>query len=228
MSKIFAESDTEELFNANLKTQPADWEYRTKPINYTYNKDFYRTGEFKNLDWANSIVIFGCSNVFGVGQDEYDTVSSTVERLVGMPVINMGVGGSSINFSLHNSIIMSREYPTPKAVVHLWTEESRCVYYSKKKLFNLGSWNRRERYDYFNAWTADPYNYKTNALFASLISQQLWEGKCKYYEASYFEETSKTLKCDKLKSIDLSRDIIHYGPKTTLYAATKIANNLNL
>jgi hypothetical protein len=227
ISKQFAGSDTEELFNANLKTQSANWEYRTKPVNYTYNKDFYRTGEFKNLDWAKSIVIFGCSNVFGVGQDEHDTVSSTLERLAGIPVINMGVGGSSINFSLHNSIIMNQSYPTPHAVVHLWTEESRCVYYAKKKLFNLGSWKHGHG-NYFDAWTTEMYNYKTNALFASLISQQLWEGKCKYYEASYFGGTANTLKCDRINDIDKARDLMHFGPKTTLYTAEKIANKLNL
>jgi len=139
----------------------------------------------------------------------------------------MGVGGTSINFSLHNSIIMGRAYPTPKAVIQLWTEESRCVHYTKKELVNSGSWNTAPG-DYHAAWTSDPYNYKINALFASLISQQLWQGKCKYYEASYFENTAKTLECDRLPRIDLARDFIHFGNKTTLNTAETIANKLNL
>lgn len=171
VSAEFSGSDTKELFEKNLKTQPLDWEYRTKNVKYTINKDCYRAKEFNKVDWNSSIVVFGCSNVFGVGLDDSDTVCSVLEKITGVPVVNLGVGGSSINFSLHNSAILSNFYPTPLAVVHLWTEESRCVYYTKRKVVSYGAWNNEEN-SYADKWIADEYNYKTNAMFASLLSQQ--------------------------------------------------------
>jgi len=67
INKNFAVSDTEELFNHNLKIMPQDWFYRTNPVNYTVNSQGYRTEEFEKIDWAQSVVIFGCSTVFGTG-----------------------------------------------------------------------------------------------------------------------------------------------------------------
>ena len=100
-------TDSNELYQTNLKAKSKDWEYRHKSVKYTLNKHSYRTEQFADIDWANSVVIFGCSAVFGVGVDDADTISSQLSTLMNCPVINMGVGGSSITYALHNSIIFS-------------------------------------------------------------------------------------------------------------------------
>jgi hypothetical protein len=61
-----------------------------------------------------------------------------------------------------------------------------------------------------------------------MISRQLWKDRCGYYEATFFEGTAKTLKCDLFKRLDSARDLMHPGRKTAEQAAIKIAKNLKL
>ena len=220
----FSGTDTKELFQTNLKTQPLNWEYRNKIIKYTLNSKGYRTKEFKHIDWANSIVVFGCSYVFGVGLDDADTICSQLAKITGIPVVNLGVPGSSITYSLHNSIILKDGYPTPRAVVHLWTDNSRTVYYHRNGLRSYGSWNL-EKNNYMDVWSSSNHHGETHALMASITNKHLWRDTL-YYEASFWQDNSKILNCDYLKTIDTARDLSHPGIKTARSIASQIADNL--
>ena len=222
----FSGTDTEELYQENLKKQPADWCYRTNPVKYTVNSLGYRTEEFKKIDWANSIVIFGCSYVFGVGVDDKDTMPYYLSQLTGMPVVNMGVGGSSIGYSFHNSLILRDGYPTPKAVIQMWSGADRTVYYYKKRLESFGAWNA-DKSPYMRAWAEDQDHAETHALFASKASNWLWKDT-KYFEGSYFYETAKLLDCYFVKPKDFARDLIHYGKHTHYNVALEIIKQLKL
>jgi hypothetical protein len=126
----FCPNDHKELFEQNLKTQPDDWYYRTHEVKYTLNSLGYRTREFDDIDWKESIVMFGCSFVFGIGVTDKHTIPYFLEQLSGRPVINMGIGASSIQTVLHNSIILNdSKYPTPKAVVNMRTDLNRYQLY---------------------------------------------------------------------------------------------------
>lgn len=223
----FVGTDNESSFKKNLAVQPNDWVYRSKPVNYNLNKDFYRTYEFETIDWTNSIVIFGCSCVFGVGLDEEDTLSRQLSKLLNKPVINIGVPASGIFYSLYNSIILSEGYPTPQAVVHLWTDYDRSTYFKKQEIINGGPWNMKLG-DYTDAWTQNPYNTKTHAVFASKISKQMWQEKTKYYEASFFRKTAELIECDYIDFNADARDFMHPGIDSIYNAAVKIAENLKL
>lgn len=222
----FAGTDTRDTFEQNLKIQPQDWYYRNKKIKYTLNSWGYRTREFDEIDWKNSIVIFGCSNVFGVGVDDSDTVSFQLEKILGIPVINMGVGGTSMTYALHNSSILRDGYPTPRAVVQLWSAYDRTTFYRKRDLVSCGAWNL-EKFKYMDAWSQDVYHAMTHAVFAAKISKLLWKDT-KYFEASYFNETAELLDCCYLESVDKARDMSHVGKDTHLKTAVKIAKELNL
>ena len=222
----FSGNDCEELFHKNLETKPNDWRYRTSPVKYTYNKHYYRTEEFNQIDWSQSIVIFGCSNVFGVGVDDDDTVSGQLSRMINRPVINMGVGGSSITHALHNAVILNANYPMPFGVVNLWTEYNRTVYYYKNQVKNYGSWNFEEN-NYMDVWSESSYHSMTHATIASMTSKQLWK-TTRYYEASFFRNTAELLQCDTLARVDYARDDCHCGYDTLKLAAEKIAEKLNL
>lgn len=221
----FAVSDSKELFLKNLKTQPLDWYYRTNTVTYKTNSQNYRTSEFKNIDWANSVVIFGCSEVFGVGVDEAHTVGNFLSDLIGMPVINLGVPSTSIMFALHNSLILNQHYPTPKAVIHLWTDYSRTVSYKKYGVVHHGAWDL-DKDNYMLEWAIDDLNPSTYALFTQMISHQIWKLKTVYYEASIFPATVKLFECDQLYSIDYARDLIHCGINSKRAIAGQIAKNI--
>ena len=224
VGKKFSGTDTEQLFNDNLIKQPADWYYRTHPVNYTLNSRGYRTKEFDDIDWANSVVIFGCSHAFGVGIDDSDTISSRLSEIIGMPVINMGIGGSSIQIALHNSIILRDRYPMPRGVIHMWSDYSRTVYYNTRSIDNLGVWTV---HPYFAAWNEDDAHGISHALLASKTSKLLW-GDTNYFEATYFGSTATILRCPTLSVLDYARDWGHPGIKSSINAATIMARHLNL
>ena len=106
----FVGGDNEKFYKENLLKLPENWEYRNKKVNYTLNKHNYRTDDFRKIDWLNSVVVFGCSNVFGIGVDDTDTVSFNLSKLINRPVINMGCPGTSIKFSFHNNLILKNHY----------------------------------------------------------------------------------------------------------------------
>jgi len=223
----FNGTDTKNLFEENLLKQPKDWYYRTNEVVYTFNEQGYRTKDFKNVDWANSIVIFGCSNVAGFGVTDDDTVSSQLEKMTGIPVINMGVGGSSNEFSLFNSVILSQNYPTPLGVVHIWTGTDRTIYFHKNSTTAYGSWNFEEN-NYFDLFTRDQYHGQVHSLFCGMISQQLWIEKTKFYHASFFYPTAKINDCDYLAFSDHGRDFVHPGRLTWKKVAEKIKEEFKL
>ena len=221
----WAGMDTQALYLKNLKTQTDDWHYRHKEVQYNLNLKNYRTAEFDNIDWANSIVIFGCSNVFGVGVAEDETISHYLSTIMNRPVINLGVGSSSMSFAFHNSVILSEGFPTPWAVIHVWSEISRCVCYTEQGPAHHGSWNI-ERENYIKQWTTQSHNPTTQGMLISLASNAIWKNKTKFVEASYFIETAKALNCILLNPIDHARDLCHPGPKTNKLTAKILSEQL--
>ena len=103
--------DNQQIYEKNCLSQPVDWHYHKNVINYTLNSHRYRTAEFNQIDWKNSIVIFGCSHTFGIGIDDDDTISSNLSKITNVPVINMGIGGTSIAFSFYNNLILFDAMP---------------------------------------------------------------------------------------------------------------------
>jgi hypothetical protein len=240
-TKYWSGTDTENRYKENLKKQPPDWHYRTHSVTYTFNSEGYRTQEFNNIDWANSVVIFGCSHVLGTGLDDKDTVSSQIENILGLPVVNMGVGGSSMFFNFHNSSILRDAYPTPRGVIMVWPQLDRITRYEKTYVEHLGAWNL-EPNDLMDIWNKNKYHAELNAVFISKITRQLWEDRCAYCEASWHENTASVLNVDhvhtagynlidrflKDQPADFSRDMYHSGIKTAYNAAVLIAKKLNL
>lgn len=222
----FSGTDSEKLFKENLLTQPNDWFYRTNSIEYKLNKQGYRTVEFDTVDWANSIVIFGCSNVFGTGVRECDTLSSQLSKLTNIPVINMGIGASSMEYSLYNSIILKEHKPLPRAVVQIWSSLYRTTYYNRKNVVHHGTWDIKSK-EYMDLYSADPSHALVHGLMGKMISKQLWS-KTKYYETSFFDDTSNKLNIHSPIWLDTARDLSHPGRLTLGKLAEQIKNSLEL
>jgi hypothetical protein len=229
LGKHWSGTDDKELYQKNLLIQPNDWYYRNHTVTYTLNSDGYRTHEFKDIDWANSVVIFGCSHIFGIGLDDKDTISSRLEEILNMPVINMGATGASMLFNLHNSMILRDGYPIPKAVVVFWPNYNRIVEYHKYTTQFHGVWNM-EPNSLPNAWFKNDSHAIANAMFMSKAVKLLWQEKCPYYETTWDDNTQSVLKCDLLKSIpnDYARDMLHSGIASAISNAQTIATKLKL
>lgn len=223
----WADTDTKELFETNLKTQPLDWYYRQHSVKYKNNSNGYRTKEFNVVDWANSIVIFGCSYAYGTGLDEQDTIGSNIEKITGISTINLGLGGTSMTYAMHNSIILREAYPRPKAVVYLWPEYTRCTEYFRHGLLNHGVHTIQPN-NLMEVWNRNDYNVKVHAVFIQKNIRLLWQGT-PLYEASFSnKDTIKLLKCNELIKYDSARDLMHPGIESAQKAAVKISKDLKL
>ena len=224
----WAGSDIKSTFLENLKKQPVDWYYRNNKIQYNYNSDGYRTKEFKEVDWKNSIVMFGCSVTNGIGLHEEDTITNRLEKQLDIPVINMGVGASSMLFNLHNLSILHDGYPAPKGVIVIWPTYKRIVEYGKFKFMPHGPWDMKPN-SLIDVWLKNDNHAVANAMFISKISRLMWKDKCQYLEYSWCSETTKILKCKKTSShIDLGRDLLHPGIKTANAIANLIAEDVTI
>ena len=236
INRSWTGTDQEWRYKENLSTQSSDWYYRTAPVKYTVNSDGYRTKEFKKINWSESVVLFGCSNVYGVGLDDKDTLASRLENIIGVPVINMGQGATSVNYNLHNSVILANGYPTPKAVVQVWPNYNRCVYYQNKFIKNHGPWDMAKD-SYIDLWTRSDSNPKINAIIAQTTFRQIWQDRTSIYECSFDAQSVKLFECvsyrnpDKTKwnapaYQDWARDLMHPGIETIKWAAEDIASKL--
>jgi hypothetical protein len=225
----FCPADSKKLFEKNLKTQPDDWYYRTHEVKYTLNSLGYRTKEFGDIDWKESIVIFGCSNVFGIGVTDEHTIAYFLEQLSGRPVINMGVGGSSIQTVLHNSIILNdSKYLTPKAVVNMWTDLSRYQCYMSDNVIHMGIWSTENKKSQFHTITN---RIHFNLMNIKMI-RNLWKNKTIYYEGTVFGQENLINKleteicCERLNSLEyedeFARDMAHPSYMTNENIAKKI------
>jgi hypothetical protein len=237
--RAFYPSDTEELFKINSDTQPADWLYHNNPIEYSLNSQGYRAPEFNTVDWINSIVIFGCSNVFGIGLHQHDTVSAQLSRMVNRPVVNMGFGGSSIEVALYNSGVLRHSYPRPFAVVHAWTMFNRCTEFIDNGLARHHGAHSTSLYDanYFMTLNKTDTNQATRARYQKTLAEGMWkETGVRYFDCSFFHSTSQLLDCAWIKAVDYARDVGsghdktvgHPGRQSAHGAAWTIAQGLGL
>lgn len=224
----FSGADTEELYNNNLQTQPHSWHYRSKKIYYTHNSQGYRAPEFDTVDWNNSIVVFGCSNVYGVGLADDETVCYHLEQLTNKPVINMGIGGSSIPFSVFNQIALHERQVKPLAVVNMWTSATRMLHFSQSNTLSIGAWTLTQAPRFrqmFLSWAADDANPEGHAWMYRRMCRALWQDT-KHYECTYFCDLPFDI--EKVPRIDLARDLQHPGTQSMQIAAKKIAEGLKL
>lgn len=229
MYENFAASDTEEFFLSNLKTQPPDWKWRTKPVRYIYNSQKYRCPEWENIDWSASIIVFGGSDMMGIGVDESETISSCLQNVTGIPVINLGISGSSMLFNLHNMLqYFAGDRPTPRGVFVLWPHHSRICVYEANWIEAYGHWNAAEG-GLFDLYNNDPTNSTVCAIQHARMANILWQDT-KYISASLFSDTAEITDSVFIETVCEcnydSRDLQHTGPETNLRIAKWIATQL--
>ena len=230
----FIDNDSKDRYIKNLKSQPKDWKYRNKVVTYKLNSEFYRTLEFEKIRWEESIVIFGCSNVFGLGAALDETLPAQLSKLTGIPTINMGAPGTSAHHALYNSAILKSNYPKPRAIVFGWTSPNRCTLFryprhTNKEFYveNCGAWTK-DSSDLGKAWFKFDSNIHVHIQLTRIVAQQLWSDT-KYADFTSFLSNMRFIPdCKYFRIIDHGRDCSHPGEKTNLKIAKYIASELNL
>lgn len=200
-----------------------DWYYYNKEVSYVMNEKGFRERSFNDVDWSNSIVILGDSCVSGTGNTLEDTISKQMEKILdGIPVINLGVSGTSIEFSCFNSLALFNNYPRPKAIVQVWTGLHRYIELTPEKNsinYTIHLPTRKNNYCMRHNWL------ERNKLYVE-YDRTIWSNKIPRVEASFNKDTAEKLNVNFLKTIDLARDNDHPGYKSNKLAAKIIVENL--
>jgi hypothetical protein len=163
---------------------------------------------------------------FGQGLEEDETISSRLEQILKVPVINLGVRGSSITFSVYNQILLKEINCKPKAIINLWTNAARIVYFQNNLARHLGSWTtktEKNQYTYYSSWSYDQSNMDTSNKLNRKIAKLIWHD-VPHIEASYFPDTIKLLDIQGLIQVDNSLSGRHPGPKTAIITAEYLSN----
>jgi hypothetical protein len=227
-NKFFV-NDSEEKFRKNLEQKPENWHYRHKVVEYHNNSMGYRAPEFDTIDWANSAVIFGCSCVYGTGLAQDETISHHLENIWGFPVINMGVGGSSIPFAFYNQVSLAELGVSPKAVINVWTAPDRHTFFTDKKAAHsiiapVGNWSTRSiEQNLYKSWNSSFTNSASHSDFLIRAAKLLWKDT-NYLETTFFKDGVDVPNLPF--PIDFARDDRHPGPSSMLNAARYIAERI--
>ncbi len=128
---------------------------------------------------------------------------------------------------------MDRKFPTPYAVVQIWSSWIRIPYYGDEICKRIGPWSGSiwDEYDkdaktLFKLWNNSNQHALTEFYFTSYASKQFWSAKTKYAQGTYFKDVADFLNISFYAEQDLARDLIHYGNQTHKFAAEDIANQL--
>ena len=231
-SNRFSGQDDPDEFKKNLMISPKDWKYRTKQINYIVNSNGYRTKEWKEIDWSESIVLFGCSNTFGVGLAEDETISHHLSQRTGRYVVNLGFPSGSNELIVNNCAAMIKYFGIPYGVVINWSTVDRFRYYTKDNYYELGPWTNEnslngyhftEYIDTKKLWEltfADPNNELAKNYYWSTHANAMFQGRTKYCTISYFPITAYYTRAMACFEMDRqARDKVHPGEGNSIEVA---------
>lgn len=190
----------------------------------------YRTVDFNKVAWNDSIVIFGCSYVFGVGLSNNETISNQLQELIGRPVINMGVPASSMSYAFFNQLALSNS--KPYAVVNLWTSIARQTYFADGVPYHLGPWLERKENSFenrklktlFDLFNFDASNIDTYARYIQQATNVIWKDTV-HIEGTFFPQTATALNIDLYSIIDKTEDG-HPGSLTAKQTAETLAGKI--
>lgn len=205
---------------------------REELISMKINSLHYRTVEFETIDWNNSVVIFGCSTVFGAGLNDNETIAYTLEQILGRPVVNMGVPSSSIAYSVFNQIILSKMNVTPYAVINIWSSINRISCFSERGPYHIGPWTGRRPgnniFDrgfksLFDSWNTNDSNPALHCMFLQKMTEIMWKDT-KHFQGTFFPNTSEALNVELFQYKDRAKeDDKHPGPLTAKAVAEQLA-----
>lgn len=216
------QGDNEKNFKKNKTLAGDNWKYLTKSITYTINSDGYRAPEWKNVDWKNSIVLFGCSCTYGIGVSDEETIAYHLEKLSGRPVINLGVPSGSNSLMIQNAINLLEFYGSPYAVANIWSTTDRFRFFGKETVYHVGPWDVKDNQSpvanlgsITQLWKhsyMDPYHELGLTYYDGKIGKSIWQDRSKYSSISFFPDTAYYTNSEKQFTIDMgARDLIHPG-----------------
>lgn len=233
-------TDNFDIYQKNLLEMQDDWHYATQKVEYEVNQHGFRTKNWADINWKESIVILGDSCTFGVGVDQTETISYQLEKMLGRPVVNLGVPAGSNDLILQNSSTILNHFGEPWAVVIIWSTTDRFRYFYQHGFRDVGPWiaeipefqqkeNGVNLYDLWAAQAIDPFNRFSRQYYNAQMAKAMFKNlKDKYINISFYEESALVARADHVFCVDnQARDLVHPGPEQTLEVAEYLYEKFN-
>jgi len=232
----FYETDSRGLYHRNLRKMPQDWVWRDWPVRYTVNSQGYRSPEFNTIDWRSSMLIFGCSFVFGLGISDTDTCAHQLSTITDNAVVNLGVSSSSPIVPWINSTILRYNNVLPKAVVYVWPASHRLTELkSGRKIAHLGpghGFDKTLGSRLGDAWMCHPTQGIELLRYIKQNTSVLWNCPVLHYTLDhYISNNIEDIKILNHINGDFARDwdgkIAHPGIQSNKNWAETMSQDLN-
>lgn len=232
----FTGSDSEDLFQSNLKVMPANWYYRNNPVSYKRNSWGHRCKDIKDLDKNNYILSVGCSFTEGVGLEQEKTYTHVLAEKLNCDYYSLGLGGGGVDAMLHNLTMWITTIPEkPKLVIVQWPYWGRFMHFNNPttsrvldhnpiSLVNAHS-NYKSINDFFGS--SEEFNYfESIEMFAKLKIENLLDyAQIPYLNTGIYYGSRKRIVFKQpflqLEKCDNARDL-HYGMVSHIVLATKL------
>jgi hypothetical protein len=200
------------------------WKYYNKTITYTNNSNGYRAPEWDQVDWNNSVLVMGCSNVHGCGHDDEDTLPKRIERKINMPVVNLGANGTGLSFHVENTNILLAAGINPKAVVLMHPQPARFTYFFKSGFRNIlpGRPDKLHR-DMWSYYAYDDNHINKMQEINSTVISNMWPCPVIKYSFSWEDH----IIAYPAVEYDQSADDMHPGDETFDRLSSDIAADIN-
>ena len=211
--------DSEELFEKN---KFPEWRYSDSNGKLTYNIDKYGFRNNFDIDSVKEYcVAVGCSITFGSGQFENERYTSYLEKKLGMPIYNMGIGGSNDMVSMHNLLWFLSKFKKPKYIIFQHTAMDRIAMphpLDPKSVLLCGPWAQGHPYltDLAPFWDLSD-RYHIPKLRINMIKDQL-----KFVCGDIPLVTFDGIALHFTDTIDYGRDMLHCGHLHAKYMSYKI------
>ena len=222
------QGDSLDNFNINKNKAGKNWKYLTKQVTYTVNSSGYRAPEWDQIDWKNSIVLFGCSCTYGTGISDDETIAYHLEKLSGRPVINLGVPSGSNDLIIQHGISLLDYFEAPYAVANIWSTSDRFRFFRNDSDYNVGPWDHKPNKQHptvninklWELTYRDPCHEAGLAYYGGRTGHWLWNGRSKYSSISFFPDTTYFTKSERHFAIDNgARDLMHPGEGNSIEVA---------
>lgn len=222
-------SDTEQLFNENLSSQPEEWEYRSKDITYTRNEYGHRSKPINELH-DDFILVTGCSLTEGIGLSIDDIYPTLLGKELQKDVYNLGLASSGQDLIYYNlSLWIKNIKKKPSLIVIQDTYDDRAYIPKNGGILPLGPWFDRipkglltdtESENFKNLVLSEysqHYNYIVKEMFLNHMRD--------------LDISVIVVAPDMFSPLDYARDLKHPGVKTHQFVCSEVlkevrANNI--
>lgn len=217
-------ADSKNHFEDHLRTQPKDWEYRTKQVLYNRNSLGHRCKELEDLQ-DEFILFIGCSLTEGVGVALEDTFTFKLAQALNIDYYNLGLAGSGADLLCENlSNWFKHIKKIPKLVVIQWPAPNRHYQKFTDGLTPVGAWiavrnssvsekvKQATKYDFVNDKVINNFVQASNAGYFEHYSNVLRTTTINFLDCmgiKYIEFTD-----EDFPKLDVGRDLIHPGSKS--------------